>query len=194
MMQLSRWQQQTGIDLTAEDEMNLSELPDYMPHTCLWVETGLRARGFNEYAIAKSVRYANREGQCCPGVTGGDEVDAACQPTGKTTSYQYDASDTGTFQFNGFKPGGGFKASSPAITFCQEGVRRFLSGSWTEEVTYPCEQGQILADSELQLDMMYWKVLGCGFGPWEPVRSNGRVTYPCQRINPLSEGLLPYMA
>lgn len=181
-LQLARFESQTGIELGDDDKSSLLSFPDYSPGNCLWVETGLRARGFNEAAVQKAVFYARRESDCCPLRTGGDNVDQSCQPTGKNKAQRFDPSDTGFMQFNGFLPGGGVKPGSPAVTFCAEGVRRFRDEVWTDEITRPCNQWEVTADPELQVDMLYLKVLVCGYGPWEPV--NGR--YPCKSsYNPL---------
>lgn len=181
LRQIERFQQQTGLVFGAEEQSDLIDLPDYSPGQCIWVETGLRARGFNEDAIRKSVKYALRESMCCPERTGGDNVDDSCHPTGKNNAWRYDPTDTGVMQFNGYRPTGGVKAQSPALGFCNEGVRRFLNEQWSDVVTFPCNQWDVTADPELQLDMLYKIIVECGFGPWQPV--NGR--YRCQSYNPL---------
>jgi len=176
--QLTRWQEQTGIDLSTEEERDLAALPDYMSDVCIWVETGLRARGFNDDALAKAQRYGKRESRCCPNVVGGNRTGSMCEVIGKFKGM--DPTDTGAFQFNGYRPGGGVKDGTPAKMFCMDGVRRFRDGAWTDEVTYPCNQWEVLADPELQLDLIYQKVTSCGFGAWEPVGSGRNKQYPCK--------------
>lgn len=169
-----------GVEPSSEAGQTLLALPDYTPGNCVWVKTGMEARGFKPEAVAYSVRYATKEGNCCPTRTGGDLVDALCQPTGDKGNWRYDPSDTGVMQFNGYLPSGGTRDGTPARKFCVEGVRRLLGETWTDEVTYPCNQWELLGDPELQLDMLAMMVDDCGFGPWRPVNGN----YGCWNYDP----------
>lgn len=181
LTQLTRWQEQTGTDLTAQEEKDLIALPDFMSDNCIWVETGMRARGLNEEANAKSQRYGLRESRCCPNIVGGQRTGSLCEVIGKFRGM--DPTDTGAFQFNGYRPSGGVNDSTPAKNFCHNGVRRFRDGVWTDELSYPCDQWVVLDDPELQMDMLYMLIVECGFGSWEPVRTSRGKEYPCKPGN-----------
>lgn len=177
-VQLSRWQDQTGIELTPEEKRDLIDLPDYMADNCIWSETGLRARGFNEDALKYNQLYGLRESRCCPNVVGGNKTDDFCAVVGSFSGM--DPTDTGYLQFNGYRPSGGTVDGTPARGFCTDGVRRFREGKWTDEITYPCNQWEVLADPELQLDMVYDLVIRCGFGSWQPTGKGKNKKYPCK--------------
>lgn len=170
---LDRIERVTGYDIPEDEEKVLLELPDFMRDECAWIVYGLKDRGVNQQTIDAGVTYGKREGKCCPNSTGGDVMDEVCMPQGKTRAYRYDPSDSGTFQFNGYRPDGTIKPGTPAVEFCQNGVRRFKNGAWTEERTYVCDQLRVITDPEVQLDMFVDMLDRCGLSPWKKL-SNGR--------------------
>ena len=163
----------SGQDIPEDEEKVLLDLPDFMLDQCLPIMLAMKDRGVNQQTIDLAMKYGQREGRCCPNSTGGDVMDANCMPQGKTKAYRYDPSDSGTFQFNGFRPDGTIKPGSPAVEFCRDGVRRFLNGEWTEVRTYPCTQWDVITDFKLQADMFIDFVDRCGPAPWIKL-SNGR--------------------
>lgn len=170
---VDKFERTTGIELSDDEEKTLVDLPDFMLDQCLWIQLDLQERGVNQETIDAGLRLGQREGKCCPNTTGGDVMNEVCEQQGKTRAYRFDSSDSGTFQFNGFRPGGGLKPGSPAIEFCRDGVRRFLNGEWTDVRTYPCDQWMVIADHSLQIDMFIDFIDKCGIAPWTKL-ANGR--------------------
>lgn len=168
---LDTYERFSGQDIPEDEEKALLELPDHMLDECSWVVYGLMDRGVNQETIDRIAYLGKREGKCCPNSTGGDVMDGLCMPQGKTKAYRFDPSDSGTFQFNGFRPDGTIKPGSPAVEFCRDGVRRFLNGEWTEVRTYPCTQWEVITDHNLQLDMVIDLFQRCGDAPWRKTAS-----------------------